>query len=631
MAARDDKLLDLWRTRKAAAQQLRRTFEERWTQNWEWYRNTRKTTRLQGQFWQANNYVPDAFKVIETMTPQHVLSQFRSNNWFSVEAPSVPGDTYQRTVKSLLNGGWRKFDGFAKTVLATKYGNITGHVTAKLTWDRVIGEKVLPAVEPQIDATTGEVMDIGFTERSHPVLLHNGPQLHLTDNMNIWLDPTDKMKWVIERIPASLNVLKETNAQFGGTLYKNLNTVAAKAGLREAAQLGSTGHATYGGGSGVFPSTAEHTSVFGHTDVFDVEDLQSRVDGIPESFRRDPDHVDLWQCWGWVPKSIVDYSRNQPPGDTQWRLLVIANNETIIRDEPAPTPDRRPPYISCPAIPIPGQIYGDSVLSYIGPLIDLRSFIENARRDEVLLNMFGTYIVDARAQLRGQQMLREPGGAVIVDPEAMDVSAKDIITPIQRQPILPEAYVESAQKERQILDTSGATEPFQGKAFGGRTTATEASLVANLGTGRANLHTFWWDERWKKPILEKMFKFYQMKLTTPEVVELAGDPNMRGEIDFTDLQYDVDLYVDSGKLGSMDAQTIGNMQNLLAMFSQIPEAQMGIKWKELAVDAIYRLGLEGKYERSDEEIAAIQQNQQQQALLEAALSGSVGQSSPREG
>jgi hypothetical protein len=382
--------------------------------------------------------------------------------------------------------------------------------------------------------------------------------------------------------------LKQDNEDFNGNLYKNLGKLASEVAMRPHESR------SYG----------------------ESQDLHATIDGIPEQL--DDDAVILWQCWGYVPKDVARYD------DTQNRMLVIANGHTVIRDVPAPTHDHRPPYVNVQSIPIPGQIYGDSVLSYIGPLVDRRSQIENNRFNEVLLNIHKTYVIDGRFQLRGQEMFKMPGGALRVMPTEPGLDPRFAVTQMPNSPVMPEAYNESAMKERQMLDISGATEPFQGTSFGGRTTDTEVNLIAQLGTSRFALATMWMDESFKKPALERFFKLYQNRLTQPEIVQLAGEPRVQGEIDLTDLQYDVDIFVDSGLFGSMDQSQMQNMMQLYQVMMTNPETAMYIDPGRFVKQLSFRMGVTGAddFVRSAEEVAAMQQQAQQQQLLMAALGGS---------
>jgi len=590
--ATEARQLDLWVERKDMAEEHRDNFEERWYENWQWYRNKKRTKRLRGQPWMADEMRPDAFRVIETMVPQHVLNMYRNPQWFSVEANSVPGETYQEIVRSLLLHGWRKADGYRKTIEGVKMGSILGTFVSKVTWQTELGEREVTDLAYEFTAD-GEPVPAGFQRRTVPDVRFNGPQITFPSLFKLWLDPVGQNRWAIEEMYKSMAELEQDNRDFGGRLYKNLSKVRGQIAMHP----GSGGHER------------------GRTEN---SDLAEAIDGIPEFY--ESDSVKLWQCWGYVPPDIKRYD------DTQWRLQVIANEEVVIRDVAAPTADHRPPYDVVQSVPIPGQLYGESVLSYVGPMIDRRSQIENMKFNEVLLGIFKQYVIDGRFQIRGQDMFKSPGGAMRVTPNEPGLDPRFAVTPIQTPPINPDAYNESSLLMRDILDSSGATEPFQGTAFGGRTTATEVNLISQLGTSRFALSTMWMDESFKRPVLERMFKLYQSRLTTPEVVQLAGEPGVQGEVDFSDLAYNVDVHVDSGLFGSLDQQQLNAMLNLYSTVISNPETAVYVDPGRFVKQLSYRMGIDGAddFVRSPEEVAAIQQQQQQQALLMAALGEQSG-------
>jgi hypothetical protein len=133
----------------------------------------------------------------------------------------------------------------------------------------------------------------------------------------------------------------------------------------------------------------------------------------------------------------------------------------------------------------------------------------------------------------------------------------------------------------------------------------------------------WWDESFKKPALEKMFRFYQTRLTNPEMIQLAGAPNVTGEVDLSDLQWDVDIWVDSGLFGSLDQTTFANLNQFLQTMYANPESAIHVDPRKLANVVSSRLGISGMDDvlRSPEEVQAIQQQQQQIALAQAAAGG----------
>lgn len=605
MAASDDKRVDYARKLFEAADEMRVYFEDRWRELDRYYRNRNKPRRLRGQ---AEVYsIPDAFRVIETLTPHHILGMFRNDRWFSVEAPGAAGATYPQLCRSLLLYNWRRMRGYVKTMQAVKRGNIRGHALGKLYWRTEIGERQVMDVRIERDAEGNLVPKRKRVTVPH--VRYNGPDLDVLDLFDVWKDPTGKNNYYIIQMPSSVSDLVEENKKFGGQLYKNLSKIKENIELSRAMRS--------------YPSTG----------VDRFSRLAQEVDGVPEAARPE-DHVTLWQFFGYVNPSVrryedvVDDAGNVVEKATQWRLWMIADREVLIRDEAIPAPDHRPSsmFIETPALDIEGQIYGDSLLSYIIGLSKMRSQLENDRMQEIKIQMFGTHAVDSRAEVDARKF-KEPGGYIkITPPYGMNVG--DVFREIPRSPILPEAYAESAVKERQILDTTGATEPFQGTfaAGGSHRTRGEFEGTVSLGSSRIQQNVWWWDETWKKPILEQSFKLNQVRLTTPEMIQLAGRPDIYGEVDLTDLQYDIDVWVDSGMFGSLDSAQFDRIVQSLQVFASNPEWAIHVDPRKLVDRITYRSGIAGMDDilRSQEDVAAIQQAQQDQQLLEAVLQGGQG-------
>ena len=270
MAVSDEKIVELAVNRKLKAQEHRDHFESRWLSNWELYRNTRRSPRVKGQApWRSNAQIPDAFRVIETMVPHHIRTIFRTENWFSVEAPAAPPETYPTMVRSLLLHGWRKADGFRKTINAVKLGNILGHFIAKVHWDVTLGEREVLDFDFKL-GPDGETIEPTRVRRTIPDVVHNGPQISIPDLMNVWQDPSGQLRWVIEKLDSSLSELKHLNKQFDGQLYKNLNQLSAQRTMGTQRQARA-----YGG---------------------DRPTLADQTEGLSDFLTQDDDYVQLWQC-----------------------------------------------------------------------------------------------------------------------------------------------------------------------------------------------------------------------------------------------------------------------------------------------------------------------------------------------
>ena len=220
-------------------------------------------------------------------------------------------------------------------------------------------------------------------------------------------------------------------------------------------------------------------------------------------------------------------------------------------------------------------------------------------------------------------MMQMPGGAVKIRTQIPGQDISKALVQFPNQPVNPDAYNDSAFKEQQIDRISGASPNFNGEGLGSRATATEAGFIQDVGMGRFDLATMQFDELFKRDALTKMFRLYQSRLTEPEVLEVAGQFAAQGEIDFNDIQDDIDIYVDSGKLGSLDGQKLQRLIEFYQVLFQNPDTAVWIDPVKFVDRLSYRIGIEDgdAILRTQEEVNEIMEAQQQQQLLAAALGG----------
>lgn len=604
--AQDTRLVEMVQRDKFRANEYRQHFETTWYRNWELYRNKGTTRRVRGQQWESNEELADGFRLIEAMAPAHVRGSLRNHGWFWVMATQQAGEQYEQLVKAKMIQDWRKARLTPLLIECIKYCYILGTVITHPRWHVEIGEREVPDVAFDVD-DTGEQVAPRFIRRTEPAVHYNGVKIDRPSLFHMWVDPTGMGNFYIERKYMPLAIMKEMNRQFGGRLYRNLDKV--KTG---ASAIPNTGQEPYG--------AAE--AMLGGGGTMDTPDLTQQVDGIPENLGARGDTIDLLSWEGWVDPDIKRYD------DTQWRMILVANESEVLRDEKIPTWNHRPSYIVTPAIPIPGLIYGESPLTMVEPLLRLKSFIENARRDDVLLNMYPQFLIDRESRISSNDLLHVPGGAIFVNNYRGQLD--QVMRPVDRAPVMPEAYNEAMLKEEQTNRIAGVTEHMKGEGLGSRATATEAGIVNSAGTGRLEQAILWIDEMLKRPWLENMFKFSQVRLSQPEWVQLAHRPNKRYNISMWDLQDNVEFFIDSGMFGGFGNQQLQLIMQMFQMFSADPEASMVLRKPQMVRDMLYMGGMpfSERLAKDEEEVLAEMEARRQQAeqmaMLEAALSGGAG-------
>jgi hypothetical protein len=577
---------------------MRDPYEQQWVKNWKMYRAYVNEMSDPADWWRSNTFIPEMFNSIETLLPRTLLGMFSKPEWFDVTCPhmTLPGHPglpcadYERLVKSLLLGGTKRMDLFKAAYMGHKYGRIMGHAWFKLRWEREINER--PVEVPLQDPYTGDI--IGMSSQLMPFVSYNDPKLDFVSNFRVWADPTGNDEWFIEEIETTLEKLEHLNERLG--IYRNLDSIAGTITQQPTDPMNR--NSAYSGGA----------SQRGEEEI-------SSIEGFSHSSRDesyDGTKVVLLACSGRVPYT--------PEDGAYWRRTVIANDQTIIRDGVNPTPDMKPEIFGVQSIPIPGFVYGDSELRYAGPLNEQLNRIENFRMDEVVLGIWQQYIANRNA-VTSNSLLFQPGGVVFVD-TAADVQTAFRV--LDRKPILPQAYQESAVKLDQIQRTTGATAAQQGAEAPDRETATSFSGRVQLGNERFRLSTMWQNMAFKKPLLSRMFALYQRHMPPDQLIRIVGT-DYQVPVDISMIQDGIDINIDAD---IYEFDTAARQQAMAQMLQAAAAPPFMPFWKipELLRDyAETFMQKDGRrYVRTEEEAAMFMAAQAQAAMFSAAGGGGNG-------
>jgi hypothetical protein len=585
----DDTIIEMWQKRESAAQLMRDAYEPEWIKNWKSYRAFIEESPDPQDWWRSSVFIPELFNAVETILPRSILGMYAKPEWFDVNclhsgfeghnAQGMDCQKYEMAIKSLLMNGSKRMNLFEPSYLGAKYGTILGHTWYKLRWERTIDNRMVDT--PVTDPETGEVL--GMSADLQPTISYDDPKLDWISNFRLWADPTGKNDWFIEELETTVEKLETLNRQFGGSLYKNLRDVGLMA-------------------AGISPQPVrpvDRNQGMGGT-FNQREESIAATEGLSQTYFSegfDGPTVVLKICSGRV---------NYEPNDgVRWRRQIIVNDRVVIRDVPSPTPDLKPEYFGVPQIPIPGFVYGDSVLRYAGPLNDQLNRIENFRMDEVVLGIWQQYIAN-RSAVTDTQLLQQPGGVVWVD-TAADVQTAFRV--LDRKPLLPQAYNESAVKRDQMERITGATALQQGSQGADRETATSVGARTALGGERFRLATMWQNFKFKRELLKRMFAMYQRNLPPGRLVRLIGSDEQLA-MDISMLKDDVDVSIDAEMTQGDNAAK----QQALAFFMQTAASPVFAQWWKLEnllpdVAAAYVEKDSRKYVRTPEEMAALQQAQ----------------------
>lgn len=593
MPIRDADIINIWHRRKAISQQLRDPYESQWINNWKAYRAFQDDTVEPQDWWRSNEFIPEIFNSVETILPRQILGMFSRPEWFDITCPhgGMPGHQgmncfdYERLVKSLLLSGCRRMNMFESAYEGHKYGIIMGHTWWKLTWERTTENRMVDV--PVFDPMSG--MPVGMSSKVIPYVCYDDPKLTWVSNFRMWPDPTGQGEWFIERIDTTLEKLKRINQS--NPIYKNLDLLEKNPLDLFKRNNAPSGQSTY----------ADRQSEMAAIEGFSPTVWDEGHEGTP---------VTLEVCVGMVPY--------EPEDGIIWRRQVIANDSIVIRDVPNPTPDLKPEYFGTAQIPVPGFVYGDSVVRYAAPLNAQLNRLENFRMDEVVMGVWQQYIANRSAVTTGQLEFA-PGGVIMLD-TMQDV--RTAFSVLERRPVMPESYRESGVKRDQIERITGATAAQQGAvpetqdrsatAFAGR---------MQLGDQRFRLATMHQNWVFKRNLLKRMFALYQRNLPPERLVRIVGT-DYQVPIDISMLQDDIDINIEAD-IYEIDGAA---KQQAMGVFMQAATSPAFAQWwrtDELLRDTVeVYLNKDGrKYVKSPEEVAA---EVQAQLFAQVALAGLGG-------
>jgi len=591
MPISDDAIINIWHRRKAISQRLRDPYESVWIDNWKSYRAYQQESPDPADWWRSNEYIPEIFNSVETILPRMVLGMFSKPEWFEVNCPHAthpghPGATcfdYERMVKSLLMSGTRRMNLFEPAYEGCKYCTIMGHVWWKLRWEQDVQNRMVDV--PMTDPSTG--LSVGTMAQVVPYVAYDDPRLEWVSNFRIWPDPTGNNEWFIESIETTLEKLQRQNRIT--PIYKNLE-------MLEMLPIDLLKERNSPSGTGESYSNRELEVIA--TEGVDPDVRDEGHEGTP---------ISLEVCVGLVPY--------EPEDGIYWRRCVIANGRTIIRDDPNPTPDLKPEYFSSQQIPVPGFVYGDSVVRYAAPMNLQLNRLANYRMDEVVLGIWQQYVANRNA-VTSNQMQFGPGGVIWVD-TAVDVSTAFQV--LERKPVLPQSYQEEAVAMDRIQRITGATAIQQGSQSSDRETATSVGARVQLGSERFRLAVMWQNMTFKRQLLKRMFALYQRHLPSDRLVRIVGT-DFQEPIDISMLQDDVDIDIDAD-IYDVDGPLKQQMLSQFMQAAAVPPYDTWLRPEVLLRDAIEAgLNKDGrKYVKSAEEVAADAQAQIFQAIAMAGM------------
>lgn len=507
---------------------------------WQLYRNFDYTPSPgPRQGWRDRTVIPTCYKIIETRLPRLVMGQFGAREWFTVEGRDARDENYEEMVRVVLKVkidqiGNRDYSdgGFIKRAIdGMRYAQIMGHAWFKAWWRKE--SRWLKTQIPMYDED-GKIIDWQPVEVEDPIYDNVDVTWMGLDSLAVDLHYGHGRRWAIERVRTSLEALKADDKEHyrktGVHLYNE-----------EALNQLEHGNAPINQDSYEEPRDTEHWPL-------DQEMVKS---GIGET------DVELWLCW-----------------DNQEMTLTKIANRTVELDHGlSPTPDGIDPYIGLMAIPIPGRVYGESYLHYVGPLAAYQTRLARARADEIMLNIWQQFVFREGA-VRSSQFVFLPGGAMEVEQDEPNRPISDNIMVLPRRPVMQEAWTEEAARQQQAEAAAAADAVTQGTEATQKSrdvSATEIQQRIMQGASRYQMENLYLAVSFKKPLLGKIYDLIRQNMTTAQTVRVF---NQDVTVDLRNLDRPVDIVIGGGLFEQTKAEKMQEVEKSI----QLAESQVFGPW-----------------------------------------------------
>lgn len=318
----------------------------------------------------AKLFIPYSFTSVETTVPRMAEALFASEPIVAVKPWERKDVENAQIQEKLLSYQYNRMDFFNNFILLAKMCLIYGTTIGKVDWRReAVYKKRIKYIQ--------ELNELGMPTEV-PALGKNGKVLLEKYPIEIWNDPyiypVDIYKFFID--PRALSI---EDAE-----YVIMITESTMAKLRYMQEMGI------------------------YKNVSKIEDIKGKVK--PEEGKERYSNVDIKS-----PQDVSDKYSDRVTLYEYWendRVIVLAEEDVVIRDSENPYWHCRKPFISAKICPVENEFYGIGLMEMVQSLQNELNDIRNQRMDNIKLAINRMYIVDRNADIDPNMLINEPGGAI---------------------------------------------------------------------------------------------------------------------------------------------------------------------------------------------------------------------------
>jgi len=495
-------LLDLF----SWAENARKGVEAKWQQAYEFYYGVDREYKNK-QAHQSKIVLPTTFEIVETKTPQIMMSMFTQQPIYSVNEVGADDPWKAKIAEALLTWQMRQTKNvILNHTLWLKDSFLYGGAIAKTGWEYTT--EVVPRTvqgPTVIDFMTRQIMEDHYVINER-VVTQDGPVMTNCDNGEIYPDPSasdiEDCKFVIHRMMVPLITLQAGAAQ---GLYRNVDKIRSGQGittfLNDFAQRRYSTHN--------FTDPIQH-----HPHLYD--------------------YVEVLECW-WVDPTDPDLKKYK---------TTIANRECVIQDVPLSKLywHNRFPFVLLKNIPMTKEFWGLSEIDVTIPLQKEMNSLRNQRMDNLNAILKAYWLVERSTGINQEKMKRLAPGDIVFTNNISGVK-------IERPPSIDGLTFNSEASTRSdIQRAANMNDMITGTPTRSQVrNATTASLLNEGAKTRWGLTVLLYTEQAQR-IGQDFIALNQQFLRKPQVIEIMGEDGMvyQESVDASKLPRNPDIFCTLG-------------------------------------------------------------------------------------
>ena len=430
----------------------------------------------------ARLFIPYSFTSIETTIPRLMGAVFSSDPVIAVK-PTIADDVANaKTMEQLINYQINRMNLFNTSIPLFKDACILGTLIGKLDWKkefrnkkRIVTEQVYDSYD-EMGNPTGTPQNMPMiNDKGKPIMekyrlpIYDDPYIYYVDPFKFLIDPKadptdpiDSAEAVILITESTIPKLKEMEKE---GIYKNISEVVKVRGGVE------------------FEEGNER---------FDVVDKKAPT-------RRDDSHskrVLLYEYW------------------EDDRVIVLAEEKVVIRDEPNPNWHCRKPFLMARICPVQNEIYGIGMMEMVESLQHELNDTRNQRQDNIKFALNRMWIIARNADVDYKNIISEPGGIIISN----DV---DGVKEVTTGDVTQSSFINARDIAEDIQRAHGIHDPALGKPTS-RETATGVLSLQEAANARFQMMIMIMCRNLFNKAAEMMIDLNQQYITGEKIFRLTG-------------------------------------------------------------------------------------------------------------